>query len=532
MTVNLQTCLQAWQTLLGDEHVVVDEEKLQAIQTATYATTQRVPAIIRPGNRPEVQECVKIANQYHVPIYPISAGKNWGYGSRVPVRDGCVILDLGRLNRIVDYNEKLAYVSVEPGVTRQQLFEFLQQQQSNLWLSVTGSTPDSSLIGNTLERAAKSPLGDRFAHVCAFEVVLPTGEFIHTGMGRFANAKAAPVARWGVGPFLDGLFTQSNLGIVTQMTMWLMPKPKFYQFFWYILEQDAQLEVLIENLRELRLTDVLKTTFVLTNDYRTISMRSQYPWAEAQGQTPLPDALRRKLRADAGSWFGEGALYSADEKQSEVERQLIQQAIEASGAAFYYYNEELATLSNNQLQVLFPTVDFDQVDRDQVDQWYRENFNRGYPNDSSIKMTYWRKKQDWPAQMAPDRDQCGLFWVVPSLPFEAIAVREAVSIVEKIALAYQYEPSIGLNCVSARHIDMTAAIVYDPEQGGEDERALTCFDEMMKQLMQAGYYPYRLNTHLMETLPTPDDDYNKVIDVLKRALDPNNILAPGRYDFR
>ncbi|PON16810.1 hypothetical protein C2W62_16505 [Candidatus Entotheonella serta] len=444
MTVNLQTCLQAWQTLLGDEHVVVDEEKLQAIQTATYATTQRVPAIIRPGNRPGVQECVKIANQYHMPIYPISAEKNWGYGSRVPVRDGCVILDLGCLNRIVDYNEKLAYVSVEPGVTQEQLFEFLQQQQS----------------------------------------------------------------------------------------MWLMPKPKFYQFFWYILEQDAQLEVLIENLRELRLTDVLKTTFVLTNDYRTISMRSQYPWAEAQGQTPLPDALRRKLRADAGSWFGEGALYSADEKQSEVERQLIQQAIEASGAAFYYYNEELATFSNNQLQVLFPTVDFDQVDRDQVDQWYRENFNRGYPNDSSIKMTYWRKKQDWPAQMAPDRDQCGLFWVVPSLPFEAIAVREAVSIVEKIALAYQYEPSIGLNCVSARHIDMTAAIVYDREQGGEDERALTCFDEMMKQLMQAGYYPYRLNTHLMETLPTPDDDYNKVIDVLKRALDPNNILAPGRYDFR
>jgi hypothetical protein len=44
--------------------------------------------------------------------YPISRGKNWGYGSRVPARDGCVLLDLGRMNRIVGFSEKLAYVTV------------------------------------------------------------------------------------------------------------------------------------------------------------------------------------------------------------------------------------------------------------------------------------------------------------------------------------------------------------------------------------------------------------------------------------
>ncbi len=97
-------------------------------------------------------------------------------------------------------------------------------------VSVTGSTPDSSLIGNALERGAGSgPYYDRFAHVCNLEVILPTGECINTGFGRFPEAKTASLHRWGVGPYLDGIFTQSNLGIVTEMTVWLAPLPTYFQ---------------------------------------------------------------------------------------------------------------------------------------------------------------------------------------------------------------------------------------------------------------------------------------------------------------
>lgn len=107
-------------------------------------------------------------------------------------------MSLAHLNRIVDYNEQLAYVTVEPGVTQRQLFEYLQSQKSKLFMSATGSTPDSSLIGNILERGlGEGPYGDRFNYVCGLEVVLPTGECIHTGFGRFANAQAARVNRCG-----------------------------------------------------------------------------------------------------------------------------------------------------------------------------------------------------------------------------------------------------------------------------------------------------------------------------------------------
>src|SRR5947209_8373737 len=218
------SALDEWARIVGPEHVSTDPRELRAAETATYATGHRIPAIVRPLDRAQVQECMRIANRCGVSVYPVSSGKNWGYGSRVPAADACVLLDLSRMNRIVDFSEELAYVTVEPGVTQNQLYAFLQARESRLWMDATGASPDCSLIGNAVERGfGHTPYGDHFAHSCALEVVLPEGEVIETGFSRFSSATAAPLYRWGVGPALDGLFSQSNLGIVTRMTVWLMP---------------------------------------------------------------------------------------------------------------------------------------------------------------------------------------------------------------------------------------------------------------------------------------------------------------------
>src|SRR5262245_20960035 len=74
--------------IVGAEHVVASPEALDLASTATFATQSRVHAILRPANRDEVRACVRVANRFRLAIYPISSGKNWGYGSRVPPRDG------------------------------------------------------------------------------------------------------------------------------------------------------------------------------------------------------------------------------------------------------------------------------------------------------------------------------------------------------------------------------------------------------------------------------------------------------------
>ncbi len=189
---DLSRAIQDWSDIVGADHVINDRAALHAAETATFPTTARVPLILRPADRQQVQACLRVANTNRVPVYPISTGRNWGYGSRVPAADGSVLLDLGRMNRIVDFSEDLAYVTVEPGVTQQQLFDFLRDNRSRLWMDATGARPDSSLIGNTMERGfGHTPYGDHFAYVCDFEVVLPAGERIETGFSRFAQSSTS-----------------------------------------------------------------------------------------------------------------------------------------------------------------------------------------------------------------------------------------------------------------------------------------------------------------------------------------------------
>lgn len=494
--------LKAWQELLQPENVLTDEANIGAVQTATFATKQRVLAIIRPGDRTEVQECVRIANQYQTPIYPISRGKNWGLGSRVPVQDNCVVMDLSRLNRIVEYNEKLAYITVEPGVTFQQVYEYLRDIKSNLFLSVIGGSPYASLIGNALERGdGFGPYGDRASYVCGFEVVLPTGELIHTGFGRFAHAKTTPVSRWGVGPSLDGIFAQSNLGIVTQMTVWLTPIPKDYQSFNCIVKDHDSLERLIDIIQKLMLQGTIQENcFSFWNCYKVLAREGRYPWQLLGGKTPFS----LKDLKGVEPWVGSGSLYCASREQGLAVRKIIEEALTGQVAQIFF--------------------------RDDDDSSESLDLGLGVPSELNIKSTYWRKKIKIPSHLDPDRDACGVLWLCPLFPFDGKQIVTALTTIESTIKSYGFEPNVAMSCATSRSVKMFIAIMYDRDESDADHRAMSCHDQLLQFLLQSGYIPYRLGIQSMNSLPVATDDYDQLIRNLKKQLDPNNILAPGRYD--
>src|SRR5262245_15764020 len=64
-----------------------------------------IPLVLRPQSEDEVRRIIALANAQGVALYPISTGKNWGLGSKLPVVDGCVIVDLGRMSRIIEVTE-------------------------------------------------------------------------------------------------------------------------------------------------------------------------------------------------------------------------------------------------------------------------------------------------------------------------------------------------------------------------------------------------------------------------------------------
>lgn len=91
--------LDEFMRIVGRDGIETDASRLSEASTATFATNNKISAILRPTTREQVQQCVRAANQCGIALYPISTGKNWGYGSRVPTSQGAVLLDLGRLNR-------------------------------------------------------------------------------------------------------------------------------------------------------------------------------------------------------------------------------------------------------------------------------------------------------------------------------------------------------------------------------------------------------------------------------------------------
>ncbi len=187
-------------------------------------------AAVAPDNVEQVQQVVRIANKYKIPIYPISTGKNLGYGGSAPVYSGSVVLDLKRMNRILEVNERNAYALVEPGVSYFDLYRYIHEKGLKLWVDV----PDpgwGSPIGNALDRGGgylMTQYRNHFDSHCGMEVVLANGEIIRTGMGALPGAKTWQQYKTGFGPWIDGIFSQSNFGVVTKMGFWLMPEPDAY----------------------------------------------------------------------------------------------------------------------------------------------------------------------------------------------------------------------------------------------------------------------------------------------------------------
>ena len=514
---------------VGPENVITRDEDLSAAETATFATTAAIPAIVRPGTREEVQACVRIANRRGTPVYPISSGLNWGYGSRVPTGESAILLDLGRMTRILDFSEELGYVTVEPGVTQAQLFAFLQERKSNLWMDCTGASPHCSLIGNTMERGfGHTPYGDHFANSCGLEVVLPTGEILETGFARFPGAAAAPLYRWGVGPTIDGLFSQSNLGIITRMTVWLMPAPEYFQAYYFKCPTQESLSPVIDALRPLRMNGTIRSSSHIGNDYKVLSALKQYPWERTNGQTPLGEAdmehFRRELKI--GAWNGSGALYGTKAQVAEA-RRLLRNALKGKADRLEFLDDRKLELASRFAGIYQKLSGWD-LKRMLAVLKPVYGLMKGVPTDHPLFSSYWRKRTVPPAQMDPDRDGCGLLWCSPIARNTGADATLVTSIATRCILSHGFEPVISLTVLTDRTLSCIVSITYDRELAGEDEKALACYSDLLKTLARQGYYSYRLSIRGMQSMDQ-GGVYGETLAAFKELLDPNGILSPGRY---
>jgi hypothetical protein len=250
--------LERFRNAVGDEWVFSSDEDV-ALYRDAYSIYWGEPeerltsAAVGPDTVEQVQAVVRIANEFKIPIYPISTGRNLAYGGTAPLYSGSVVLDLKRMNRVLEVDERNAYALVEPGVSYFDLYNYIEERKLNVWID----PPDpgwGSVIGNALDGGGgwtAYPYRDHFGAHCGMEVVLGDGDIVRTGMGAVPNAKTWQENRWGYGPWVDGLFRQGNMGVVTKMGFWLMPKPEAFIMGTAQVRDDAGAVGLMDTLNHL-----------------------------------------------------------------------------------------------------------------------------------------------------------------------------------------------------------------------------------------------------------------------------------------
>jgi len=458
-------------------------------------------AVLMPASVEEVQAILRIANARKVPLWTSSQGRNNGYGGAAPRVAGSVVLSLRRMNRVLEVNEESAFALVEPGVRFFDLYEHLRAIGSRLWMSV----PDlgwGSVVGNTLEYGVGyTPYGDHAASQCGLEIVLPDGDVMRTGMGAMANPKAWQVYRRSCGPSADGLFMQSNFGIVTKMGVWLMPAPDCYMPGWLTLRRDSDLETLLERLRPLMMDGTIPNQPMIINAVCAASALSgREEWY--QGEGPMPDEVIDRIAAQPGlgRWVMRFALYG-DEKIVERQREIVADA--------------LGTIPGAELT-------FSKYDGHALPEFVNphERVQAGVPSMDLDRMTRWYGGEKG--------GHIGFSCVAPITGRDGAELRDLVR-GRLNAAGLDYSGVLILGRRSMIHVGL---VVFDTEDEAQAKSAYAACKALVEPAARLGYGEYRSHLDFMDLVADQygfnDHAQRRFNERIKDALDPNGILSPGK----
>jgi 4-cresol dehydrogenase (hydroxylating) len=376
-------------------------------------------------------------------------------------------------------------------------------------------------------------------------VVLANGEVIQTGAAP-PDSPTWHTFKWGTGPYLEGLFSQSNFGIVTRAGIWLMPEPEVFQAFLCEVEQEENLPAVLDSLRRLALAGALRGTAHLINDILCLSMVMQYPHELRQGKPCLSDDARRDLRSRLGIslWTLTSGLYGTA-AQVQANRDLIRRELKPYGKLTFIDQRQLARLEwlirlvrrmqhlplasglgrllKNCLFGPTPLEVFEVIP-------HAVRILQGVPSESIVRFAYFKSRQGRPrSDVNPVRDGCGLIWFAPIAPLTGSHVNRVLDLCRPVFLEHGFDFSVSLIVVNPRSAVALMEIFYDKADPTETASARVLYENLCELTVRAGYQQYRTNVANMHRLLEPVPEYQRLLDSMKRAADPCGTLAPGRY---
>ena len=452
---------------------------------------------VAPASVEEVQAVVKAANRLAVPLWPVSTGKNLAYGGVAPLVPGTVVLDLKRMNKILEVNEELAYAWVEPGVSFFDLYRYFQENGHKLWMSVPGPGW-GSIVGNGVERGiGYGYFDDQFANSAGLEIVLPDGELVRAGMGAMSNGTAGALMRGGFGPWVDGLFTQSNYGVVTKMARYLLPEPETYMSCEVNCRFDDGLESIVDTLRPFKLDETIRNPVVISNlelIASFLSVRSQ--WYEGEGPIPAEILAAIQEKLGVGRWNASFALYGSEIKVNDAWSRIKNAVSHIKGIELhdrvYHPGDE----------ILHP----------------RDQSQAGIPSLNEFGLVNWMGAG-------------GHIDFSPVGPMTGGHARTINDLVRSRVHAFGFDHLCGFYC-EPRAYRFVNTLIFRKGDADQMAKVRELFPVLISASAKKGYAEYRTHLAYMDAVAASYDFNDNAMlrfqETLKDAIDPNGVIAPGK----
>jgi len=515
------------ESILGVAAVLRSRSDLLSYTENTSGFFREIAGILLPKTTADVQSCVRVARRFKTPLYPISAGKNWGMGSRLPIRDGSVILDLKHLNRIRKIDGNMGYAVIEAGVTQTQLAQQLRSQNCSYFLDVTGSSGHSSIIGNAMERGI-SYNGLRAEQLMHLEIVDGRGELIRTGFQAQSEGTLSELYRYGVGPSLDQLFFESNFGIVTAATVHLLPKTEKQIQFSLSLRDASALPDVFDALRTLRERRFLFCTARAGNKdrlYPLIAPLLQRELEKMGAKRTRPELLEILNRHFKGTWFVGGAI-AGTRAFTAVAQKEVRKTLGKFGTPRFMSGDKAQWIGH-----LTRLVRMKEIPALISALGSLQNLARGIPTEDTLPSVF------WPVGLSPskdpaaeiDRSAAGLLFSAPLAPLNGASVAMLIQVIESVCVKYALSPAITLNTATDRLIEAVISLHFNKQDSVVTKKAQMCLKDLNAELARQGFFQYRLTVEDMPEAINPNNPGWTLIRELKTLFDPDDIIASGRY---
>jgi 4-cresol dehydrogenase (hydroxylating) len=478
--------LEEVELLVGKDHIsrldLDTAERDVSRRNVSLFRSRDIRATIRPSTVDDVQEIVRAfnRNKTDVGLHAISTGRNWGLGSAEPASDGVVTIDLGRMKTTRRLDCASGWAVIEPGVTQIELAESLAGTER--MINVTASSGYTSIVGNALERGV-GLRHQRTEDLVGLEVVLPDGELVRVGWWP-DDAKRTAINSYGHGPSLLHLFTQSNLGIVTAAVIKLLPRPEKQ----CVLRLTFARETLRDAINTLRrwvaqdlVSGVLKVYDAISTTSYGGSPGEHLVLLCISGSTRRVDAISRVVLEEAE----ESELFtnvSLSEGVAADANDFVLQVVEHAYAGCPARNEHMLRSATG-------------ADADHV-------------------------------------DSVGGGWIffLAFVPFDSSSVARAFELIDQIHRETGVHAGTTINALSSDVIDLVVSLKFPPTPEAT-RRAHGALDLIYELFTAAGFYPYRLDidhSHWRQKL-SADPRTLHLSRRIKQLIDPNSIIAPGRY---